>query len=46
MAKGICGHCGLYFSTVSALNNHRKLQRSLLSTIVVADEGEEVIENF
>jgi hypothetical protein len=48
MAQRIYGRCGLYFSTVLALNNHRKLHRSLLSTtIVVADEDEEeVIENF
>ncbi len=48
MVKRICGRCGLYYSTASTLNNHRKLHKSFLSTtIVVTDEDEEeVIENF
>jgi hypothetical protein len=42
--KRVCGHCGLYLSTATALTSHRKLHESL-STTTIDFVDEEAVED-
>jgi hypothetical protein len=48
LAKRVCGDCGLYFSTVIAMNSHRKIHNSASTTtisFIQEEEEEEVNDN-
>jgi hypothetical protein len=43
--KRVCGHCGLYFSTATALTSHRKLHKSLPTTTIDFIDEEKAVED-